>query len=120
MDSTSPGKPGNLSRHRLPGLDQKPCYSHCERKVVLSSNVPMDRTTDLESALSFVVRRIEEQANASGHPLNKEERTLLKNLPSPNANYANWASDDFRVLPRPRACGLPTEARKRGPTKVSV
>jgi hypothetical protein len=53
----------------------------------------MDRTTDLESALSFVVHRIEEQANASGHPLNKEERTLLQELPSSNANYANLASE---------------------------
>jgi hypothetical protein len=53
----------------------------------------MDRTTDLETALNFVVRRIEEQAKASGHPLNEEEHSLLKNLPSSNVNYASWASE---------------------------
>ena len=53
----------------------------------------MDRTTDLETALSFVVRRIEEQAKASGHPLNEEERLLLKSLPSSNVNYLIWAPD---------------------------
>src|SRR5262245_15217934 len=53
----------------------------------------MDRTTDLEPALSFVVRRIEEQAKTSGNPLNEEERSLLKNLPSSNANYLVWAPE---------------------------
>jgi hypothetical protein len=53
----------------------------------------MDRTTDLETALSFVVRRIEEQAKGSGHPLNEEEHSLLKNLPSSNVNYLIWAPD---------------------------
>jgi len=53
----------------------------------------MDRTMDLETALSFVARRIEEQAKASGHALNEEEHSLLKNLPPSNANYLNWASE---------------------------
>jgi len=53
----------------------------------------MDRTTDLETALTFVVRRIEEQAKESGHPLNQEEHSLLKILPPSNANYLNWASE---------------------------
>jgi hypothetical protein len=60
---------------------------------VRSSDVPMDRTTDLETALSFVVCRIEEQAKASGHSLNSEEHSLLKNLPSSNASYPIWAPD---------------------------
>ena len=47
----------------------------------------MDRTTDLETALNFVVRRIEEQAKTSGHPLNDEEHSLLKNLPSSSPKY---------------------------------
>ena len=64
------------------------------RKVVFwGSDVPMDRTTDLETALSFVVRRIEEQAKEAGHPLNEEEHSLLKNLPSSNVNYVTWASE---------------------------
>lgn len=54
---------------------------------VRSSDVPMDRTTDLETALNFAVRRIEEQAKTSGLPLNDEEHSLLKNLPSSNPKY---------------------------------
>ena len=41
----------------------------------------MERTTDLEIALNFVIRRIEEQAKASGHPLDEEQHALVKNLP---------------------------------------
>ena len=47
----------------------------------------MDRTTDLETALIFVIHRIKEQATASGAPLNEEEHLLLENLPSANVNY---------------------------------
>ena len=50
----------------------------------------MDRQTDLEAALNFVVRRIEEQAKASGHPLNAEQHSLLKNLPPSNLNHLIW------------------------------
>lgn len=60
---------------------------------VWSNDVPMDRTTDLEIALSFVVHRVEEQAKASGQPLNEEEHSLLKNLPSSSANYPIWAPE---------------------------
>jgi hypothetical protein len=52
----------------------------------------MDRKTDLETALRFVVRRIEEQAIASGHPLSEEERLLLKNLPRSNVD-STWISE---------------------------
>lgn len=67
---------------------------------------------DLETALSFVVRRIEEQAKASGHPLNEEEHSLLKNLPPSNANSLNWASEfgPQELVPRnidlERVCAL--------------
>ena len=67
---------------------------------------------DLETALSFVVRRIEEQAKASGHPLNEEEHSVLKNLPPSNANYLNWASEfgPQELVPRnidlERVCAL--------------
>lgn len=57
---------------------------------VRSSDVPMDQTTDLETALNFAVRRIEEQARTSGHPLNEEEHSLLKNLPPSDVSYPVW------------------------------
>jgi len=47
----------------------------------------MDRTTDLETALNFVIRRIEEQAKTSGHPLDDKEHLLIKTLPSSNPHY---------------------------------
>jgi hypothetical protein len=53
----------------------------------------MDRTTDLETALNFVSRRIQEQAKVSGHPLNEEEVSLLKNLPSSSASQPVWAPE---------------------------
>jgi hypothetical protein len=43
----------------------------------------MDLTTDLETTVAFVIRRIEEQAMRSGQPLNEEERSLLNDLPGP-------------------------------------
>jgi hypothetical protein len=42
----------------------------------------MDRTADLDSALSFVIGRIAEQAKLSGEPLSDEQRLLLNYLPS--------------------------------------
>ena len=75
-------------------LDQKPVlFSLRVESRVWSNDVPMDRTTDLEIALSFVVHRVEEQAKASGQPLNAEEHSLLKNLPSSDVNYPLWAPD---------------------------
>lgn len=53
----------------------------------------MDRTTDLETALRFVVRRIEEQAKASEHRLNEEEHSLLQNLPSSSVSHLIYAPD---------------------------
>lgn len=52
----------------------------------------MDRTADLELALNWVIRRVEKQANESGHPLNEEERFLLRNLPS-RSDWVSWAPD---------------------------
>jgi len=73
----------------------------------------MDRAGDLETALSFVVRRIQEQAKESGHPLNEEEHSLLKNLPSTNVNYLSWAAPELgppELVPRninlERLCAL--------------
>jgi hypothetical protein len=42
----------------------------------------MDRTADLDAALSFVIGRVEQQATLSGEPLNEEQRLLLNYLPS--------------------------------------
>src|SRR6267154_5283780 len=42
----------------------------------------MDRTSDLDTALSFVIGRIGQQATLSGEPLSKEQHLLLKCLPS--------------------------------------
>jgi hypothetical protein len=81
--------------------------------VVWSSDVLMDRAADLETALTFVVRRIEEQAKESGHPLNDEKHALLKNLPSTNVNYLGWAAPELgppELVPRninlERLCAL--------------
>src|SRR5207249_12173569 len=55
----------------------------------------MDRTADLDSALSFVIGRIAEQAKVSGEPLSDEQRLLLNYLPSETP--ANW-DPEFPVL----------------------
>jgi hypothetical protein len=74
-----------------PGLDPEAVLFSLRAEGCLGgSNVPMDRTTDLETALSFVVRRIEEQSKVSDHPLNDEERSLLENLPSSPIDYLTW------------------------------
>lgn len=57
----------------------------------------MDRTADSNSALSFVIGRIGEQAMLSGEPLSEEQRMLLNYLPSSTAE--GWVSD---VSPVPR------------------
>ena len=44
----------------------------------------MDRTADLDAALKFVIRRVEEQAALLGVPLTDEQRFLLNNLPFPS------------------------------------
>lgn len=44
----------------------------------------MKQITDLDTAVSFVVRRVEEQAGESGQLLNEEQLLLLKNLPPPD------------------------------------
>lgn len=45
----------------------------------------MDRTADLETALKFVIRRIEEEAARSGLPLTAEQSSLLNHLPKTSA-----------------------------------
>ena len=45
----------------------------------------MNRTADLDTALGFVIRRIEEEATRSGEPLSDEQRFLLNHLPKDSA-----------------------------------
>ena len=42
----------------------------------------MNRPTDLDAALTFVIKRIEEEATQSGEPLSEEQSFLLKDLPT--------------------------------------
>jgi hypothetical protein len=62
----------------------------------------MDRTADLDSALSFVIGRIAEQAKVSGEPLSHEQRLLLNYLPS--GTPAIW--DPRFQMPVPRNINL--------------
>ena len=43
-------------------------------------------SADLETALTFVIERIEEEAERSGAPLSDNERNLLRQLPTEPAN----------------------------------
>lgn len=77
----------------------------------------MDRTADLNAALSFVIGRVEEQAKQSGEPLTKEQRLLLSTLPSPMPVSPDWASEfgPATLVPRnidyERLCALGKAAR---------
>jgi hypothetical protein len=68
----------------------------------------MDRTADLNSALSFVIGRIAEQAKLSGEPLSDEQSLLLNHLPS--STPANWDPEIVVLVPRninlERVCAL--------------
>jgi len=70
----------------------------------------MDRTADLDTALSFVIGRIAEQAKLSGEPLNDEQRLLLNHLPSSSSRPANWHPENPVLVPRninlERVCAL--------------
>ena len=69
----------------------------------------MDRTADLDSALSFVVGRIAEQAKLSGEPLNEEQRMLLTYLPS-SSPAIGFPDPEAPLVPRninlERLCAL--------------
>ena len=68
----------------------------------------MGRTPDLDSALSFVIGRIAEQAKLSGEPLSDEQRLLLNYLPS--STPQNWDPEIPVLVPRDinleRVCAL--------------
>jgi hypothetical protein len=58
----------------------------------------MNRTADLDSALSFVIGRITEQAQLSGQPLSEQQRLLLNYLPS--STTTNWDPEIPVLVPR--------------------
>src|SRR5208283_2042333 len=58
----------------------------------------MDRSTDLDSALRFVIDRIAEQAKLSGEALNDEQLLLLNYLPSSPTTY--WDPEMPVLVPR--------------------
>ena len=62
----------------------------------------MDRTADLDSALSFVMGRIAAQAKLSGEPLSDQQLLLLKYLPS--SAQTTW--DPEIPIPVPRNIDL--------------
>jgi len=68
----------------------------------------MDRNADLDSALSFVIGRIAEQAKLSGEPLSDEQRLLLNHLPS--STPGTWDPEILLLVPRninlERVCAL--------------
>jgi len=73
----------------------------------------MDRTADLDAALRFVIRRIEEEATRSGEPLTDEQRHLLSHLPKDSVlpqGYASGPEDPVLLIPRDttyeRLCGV--------------
>ena len=70
----------------------------------------MDRNADLDSARSFVIGRIAEQAKRSGEPLSDEQRLLLNHLPSSSSTPANWHPENLVLVPRninlERVCAL--------------
>ena len=77
----------------------------------------MDRTADLEAALSFVVGRIVEQARLSGERLSQEQRFLLDNPPSTPASAHSLTSghpEIVKLVPRDinyeRLCSLAKSA----------
>ena len=53
----------------------------------------MNRTADLDAALGFVTRRVEEEATRSGEPLSDEQRFLLYHLPKDSVLRQPYAGD---------------------------
>lgn len=64
----------------------------------------MNGKTDLNEALSFVVKQIESEATRSGEPLTDEERLLLTDLPTaPSLSVTPSSSPEFPTpMPVPR------------------
>lgn len=84
----------------------------------------MNRNSDLDTALDFVIGRIEEEAKLSGEPLTDEQRLLLKYLPS--SSPQSWNLEIPELVPRDlnfeRVCALGKAAyqydRKTNPASL--
>lgn len=84
----------------------------------------MDRNSDLDTALNFVISRIEEEAKLSGEPLTDEQCLLLKYLPS--SSPQSWNLEIPVLVPRDisfeRVCALGKAAyqydRKTNPASL--
>lgn len=62
----------------------------------------MHQTSDLQRALDFVIRRIEEEGMRSGEPLTDEQRFLLRHLPTePVLSEAYFGDPNLRHRLRP-------------------
>jgi hypothetical protein len=73
------------------------------------------QTSDLDTALAFVIRQIEDEAKRSGMPLDDEQRYLMTHLPAITDVYA-WPDPEFpRLIPRDllyeKLCALAKAAR---------
>ncbi len=62
--------------------------------------MPQHNDSDLQIALAFVIKRIEEEACRSGEPLDEDERLLLTHLPTTSA--LPFAVDPEFPAPVPR------------------
>jgi hypothetical protein len=63
----------------------------------------MSHTADINAALAFVTRRIEEEGIQSGEPLSSEERCLLEHLPTESLLPQQYAADpEFPPILVPR------------------
>lgn len=90
------------------------------------SKVATNSPTDLDAALEFVIRRIREEADRSGHPLDEDEEDFLRNLPTkptnPTLHSAHYAGEGvlgtfpIRDIPFERLCNLARQAYKSDTT----
>lgn len=90
------------------------------------SNIGTNLTTDLDAALEFVIRRIREEGERSGEPLDEDEEDFLRNLPTrptnPTLHSTHYAGDGvlgsfpIRDLSFERLCDLAKAAYKSDTT----
>jgi hypothetical protein len=54
-------------------------------------------TSDLDTALAFVIGRVEEEATRSGVPIDDEQHYLLRNLPATPV-FSEWVDAEYPML----------------------
>ena len=76
-------------------------YHGVERRI--GTSAAMNEAAELESALQFVIRRINEEAVQSGEPLTEEQRFLLEHLPTEPVLSETYTVDpEYPPLVTPR------------------